>query len=72
MNFDFLDKGLGTVSAGHFVNDFSTKMLLMLYSINWPNFIAWFPLLLQILTNMCIAIVCYPGCDAMDFESLSF
>ena len=26
------------------------------------------PLLLEILGNMCIAIVCYPGCDVMDFE----
>ena len=40
----------------------------MLYSINWPNFMAWLPLLFEILGNMCIAIVCYPGCDVMDFE----
>ena len=66
-NFDFLDKGLGIVSPAHFVHEFSTKMLLMLYSTNWPNFIAWLPLLLEILGNMCIAIV-YPGCDVMDFE----
>ena len=52
----------------HFVYDFSTKVFLMLYSINLPNFIAWLPLLLEILDNMCIAIVCYPGCDVMDFE----
>ena len=58
LNFDFLDKGLGIVSAAHFVYDFSTKMFLMLYSINWPNFIAWLPLLLEILGNMYIAIVC--------------
>ena len=68
LNFDFLDKGLGIVSPAHFVYDFSTKMFLMLYSINWPNFIAWLPLLLEILGNMCIAIVCYPGCEVMDFE----
>ena len=68
LNFDFLDKGLGIISPAHFVYDFSTKMFLMLYSINWPNFIAWLPLLLEILGNMCIAIVCYPGCDVMDFE----
>ena len=68
LNFDFLDEGLGIVSPAHFVYDFSTKMFPMLYSINWPNFIAWLPLLLEILGNMCIAIVCYPGCDAMDFE----
>ena len=68
LNFDFLDKGLGIVSAAHFVYDFSTKMFLMLYSINWPNFIAWLPLPLEMLGSMCIEIVCYPGCDVMDFE----
>ena len=58
LNFDFLDKGLEIVSSADFVYDFSTKMFLMLYSINWPNFIAWLPLLLEILGNMCIDIVC--------------
>ena len=58
LNFDFLDKGLGTVSPPHFVYDFSTKLFLTLYSINWPNLIAWLPLLLEILNNMCIATVC--------------
>ena len=58
LNFDFLDKGLEIVSPAHFVYDFSTKMFLMLYSINWPNFIAWLSLLLEILGNMCTAIVC--------------
>ena len=58
LNFDFLGKGLGIVSPAHFVYDFSTKMFLMLYFINRPNFILWLPLLLEILGNMCIAIVC--------------
>ena len=57
LNFDFLDKGLGIVSPVYFLYDFSTKIFL-LYSINWPNFIAWLPLLLEILGNMCIAIAC--------------
>ena len=39
-NFDFLDKSLGIVSPAHFVYDFSTIIFLVLYSINWPNFIA--------------------------------
>ena len=26
------------------------------------------PLLLELLGNMCIAIVCFPGCDATNFE----
>ena len=58
LNFDFVDEGLGIVSAAHFVYDFSTKIFLKLYSINLPNFIAWLPLLLEILDNMCIAMVC--------------
>ena len=58
LNFDFLNKGLGIVSSAHFVNDFSTKMFLMLYSINRPIFIAWLPLRLEILGNICIAIDC--------------
>ena len=61
LNFDFLDKSLGVNSPAHFVYDFSTKMFLMLYSSNWPKF-------LEILDIMCIAIVCSPGCDVMDFE----
>ena len=68
LNFDFLYKGLGIASPAHFVYDFSTKMFLMLYSTNCPNFIAWLSLLLEILGNMGIAIVCQPGCDVMDFE----
>ena len=34
VNFDFLDKGFGTVSAAHFEYDFLTKVFLMLNSIN--------------------------------------
>ena len=68
LNFDFLDKGLGIVSQAHFVYHFSTKIFLMLYSNNWPNFIAWLPLLLETLGNMCITIIYYPGCDVMGFE----
>ena len=48
-NFDFVEKGLGIVSLSHFVHDFSSKIILMLYPINWSNFIVWLPLLLEIL-----------------------
>ena len=34
LNFDFLEKGLGIVSPRNFVYEFSTKVFLMLYSIN--------------------------------------
>ena len=53
-NFGFLAKGLGIVTLPHFVYDFSRKMFLILYSINWPNV----TVLLEILGNMCIAIAC--------------
>ena len=58
LNFVFLDKSLGIISPAHFVYDFSTKMFIMVYSINWSNFIVCLHLLLEILGNMCIAIVC--------------
>ena len=57
LNFNFPEKGMGLVFPPHFVDDFSRKMFL-LYSINWPNFIVWLPLVLKILGNMCITIVC--------------
>ena len=63
LNFNFPEKGLGLVSPPHVVHDFPRKMFLMLYSINWPNVIVWLPLLLEILGNMCITNVCYPGCE---------
>ena len=68
LKFDYLDKGLGIVSPAHFVYDFLTKMFFMLYSTNWPNFIAYLLLLFEILGNICIAIVYYPSCDVMNFE----
>ena len=64
-NFDCLEKGLRIFSPLHLVYDFSTKML---YSINSPNFIVLLPLLHKILGNMCIAIICFPGSDVMNFE----
>ena len=58
LNFDFLEKDLGIVSPPYFMYDFSQKLFLMLNSISWSNFIAWLPLLLEIMVNMCITIVC--------------
>ena len=39
LDFDFLEGGLGIASLPHFVYSFPRKMFLMLYTINWPNFI---------------------------------
>ena len=46
---------------------FKKKMFLMLCSIKWINFIAWLPLLLEILVNMCIVIASWSGCDLINF-----
>ena len=35
---------------------FLKKIFLLFYSINWPNFIVWLPLIRKILGNMCIVI----------------
>ena len=73
LKFYILSRRLGLASPPHFVYDFWRKMLFMLYSINWPNSVAWLPLLLEILGNMCIVIICYPVCGVINFEiNLSF
>ena len=64
LNLDFLEKGLRLLHFGYY---FSRKIFRMLYSINWPNLIVWLPLLLEILGNMCIAIICFPDCDVINF-----
>ena len=38
-------------------------MVLMLYSFNRSKFTAWLTLFLNILSRMCIANICFPGCD---------
>ena len=61
--------GLELVSLPHFLHNFWRKIFFLLYSINWPHFIAWLPLLCEILGNMFIAIVCKSRCDVMvDFK----
>ena len=47
LKFSFPEKGLGLVFPPHFVYDFSRIMFLMLYSINWTNFIVRLPLFLE-------------------------
>ena len=46
---------------------FQEKKLLILGSIIWPNLIAWLPFLLEILGNICIAIICCPACSVINF-----
>ena len=58
LNFNFSEKSLELVSPPHILYDFSRKLFLMLHSINWPNFIVWLPLVLEILGNKYITDVC--------------
>ena len=68
LKFNFSEKSLELVSPSHFVHDISTKMFLMLHSINWPNFIVCLPLILEILGNIYITTVCWPSGDVIKFE----
>ena len=45
---------MGLISLPDFLHDFSRKISLMLYSINWPN--------------MCIVVAWHPVCDVINFE----
>ena len=63
-----IKRGLELVFLPHFLLNLKRKIFVLLYFINWPNFIVWLPLLCEILDNMYLAIVCKPGCDAMDFD----
>ena len=63
LNFGILETRQVIVSPPHFVYDFSRKNVFRVYSTNWPSFIVWLPLLLEILGSKCIAIFCFPGCD---------
>ena len=49
VNFDFLEKELGTVSPLHFVYDFLRKMFLML-----PGQISWAICVLQLFVNQVV------------------
>ena len=66
--FWIFEKGFGIAFPPHFVPDFSRKLFPMLYSINWPNFIVWVPLFLEISSNICIVIVSFPVFDVTNFE----
>ena len=68
LKFVFLEKDVGIVSPLLFLKDFSRKMFIMSYSINWPIFIAWFRLLLELLGNVFIWNYFFPGCDVINFE----
>ena len=64
-NFHFLEKGLGLAFLPHFVCDFQS---ISCYSINWPNFIVWLYLVVEILNSKCILIICFAVYDVIKFE----
>ena len=45
-------RGLELVFLPHFLHNFWRKIFLLLYSITWPNFNIWLPLLREIFDNM--------------------
>ena len=57
LNFNFSEKGLELVSPPHLEYGFSRELFHKLRSVNWPIFIVWLHLLLEILGNMGTAIV---------------
>ena len=69
INFKFSEKGRGPVSRPYCVYEFSRKLFLMLYSINWPklNLIVWLPLLLEILGKYAYCN-CLPIYDVTNFD----
>ena len=40
----------------------------MLYSVNRPNLFVWLSPPLEIISDMCIVIICCPVCDVINFE----
>ena len=47
---------------------YKSPYLILFYFINWPDFIVWLPLIRGMLDNICVLIVCQPGCDVISFE----
>ena len=43
--------------------------VIFYYSINWPSFIFWLLLILQISTNMC-SVISNPVCDVINFNEI--
>ena len=72
LNFDYLEKGLRLVSPSHFVYDFSRKIFLVSYSINWSNFIIWLTMLLiEMAGNMYTVIIGLPVYDVLKVLKLT-
>ena len=57
INFSKSKRGLEPISLPHFLDDSWRKIFILLYSFDWPNFIAWLPFLREVLGNMGIVTV---------------
>ena len=68
--FWYFSKGFGTSLAVIFCVWFFKKnqVCQVIYSIIWPDFIVWLPLPLEILNNLCIAIISFQVCYIINFE----
>ena len=66
VNLNFLEKVLGVVSPTYFVIDFLRIFILIFYE--QTNFIVKLPLLHEIVGNMCIEVICFPGCEDVNLE----
>ena len=56
-----------------FLHDSRRKIILTLYSTNWPSLVDWLPFLLEVLGNVGNVIICYAVCNVLDFGiKLSF
>ena len=56
LKFNFQDDDLGLVFPLYYVQDFLRKMFLMLYCINWRNYLYFS----GIMGKMHILIICFP------------
>ena len=69
LNFSFSEKDLELFLRYILYMIFQKKnFFFMLYSLNWPNFIAWLSLFLNIFGTICVTVVCLPGCDVINFQ----
>ena len=56
-------RSLKLVFLPHFLLNFCRKTFITL--CHWPNFIAWLALMLEILGNVCIAMICCPSVTSL-------
>ena len=71
--FNFLEKSVGRNSfSTTFLNVFEGKCfscyILLTDQVSFDSLSGWLPLLLEILDNMCIEFICFPGCNVINFE----